>query len=113
MTLSTTEAEYVALSDATKERLWSRDFCGELGFNSEFFKLHWDSQSAIFLAKNSVHHDRTKHVANKIHFIHDIIYFGMVKVLKIHTTLNPVDILMKSLPGNTFEKHLVTLGVIA
>lgn len=111
--LSTTEAEYMALSEATKEGLWLREFCGELGFESEFFKLHCDSQSAICLAKNSVHHDRTKHVANKIHFIRDIIDFGMVKVLKIHTTLNPADILTKSLTGNAFEKHLVTLGIVA
>ncbi|XP_048620129.1 secreted RxLR effector protein 161-like [Brassica napus] len=111
--LSTTEAEYMALSEATKEGLWLREFCGELSFNSEFFKLHCDAQSAIFLAKNSVHHDRTKHVASKIHFIRDIIDFGMVKVLKIHATLNPADILTKSLPGNAFEKHLVTLEVVA
>ena len=103
----------MALSEATKKGLWLREFCGELGFKSQFFKLHCDSQSAVCLAKNSVHHDRTKHFANKIHCIRDIIDFGMVKVLKIHTNLNPADILTKSLPGNAFEKHLVTLGVIA
>lgn len=113
MTLSITEADYMALSEATKEGFWLREFCGELGFDSECFKIHCDSQSAICLAKNSVHHDRTKHIANKIHFIRDIIDFGMVKVHKIHTTLNPPDLLTKSLPGSTFEKHLVTLGVIA
>ena len=53
----------------------------------------------------------TKHIANKIHFIRDIIDFGMVKVLKIHTTLNHAGLLTKSLPGNAFEKHLVTLWV--
>ena len=55
--LSTTEAEYMALYEATKEGLWLREFCSELGFDSESFKLHCDSQSAICLAKNSVHHD--------------------------------------------------------
>lgn len=83
-----------------------REFCGELGFKSEYFKLNYDSQSAIFLEKNSVHHDRTKHVANKIHFIRDIVDFGWVRILKIHTTLNLADLLTKTLPGNAFEKHL-------
>ena len=110
--LSTTEAEYMASSEATKEGLWLREFCGELGFNSECFKLNCHSQSAICLAKNSVHHDMTKHVANKIHFIRDIVDFGMVKILKIHTSLNPADLLTKSLLGGAFEKLLVTLGVI-
>lgn len=111
--LSTTEAEYMALSEATKEGLWLREFCDELGFDSEFFKLHCDSQSAICLVKNPVHHDRTKHIARKIHFVRDIIELGLVKVLKINTSLNPADMLTKTLPGSAFEKCLETLGVIA
>ena len=35
-----TEAEYMALSEATKEGLWLREFCSELGFDLEYFKLH-------------------------------------------------------------------------
>ena len=104
--LSTTEVEYMALSEATKEQLWLREFFCELG-------LHCDSQSAICLAKNAVHHDRTKHVANKFHFIRDIVDFGLVKIHKIHTTLNPTDLLTKGLPENAFKKCLVTLGVTA
>ena len=103
----------MALSEATKEGLWLREFCDELGFDSEFFKLHCDSQSVIFLAKNLVHHDRTKHIARKIHFIRDIIELGLVKVLKIHTSLNTTDMLTKTLRGSAFEKCLVTLGVVA
>ena len=108
--LSTTEAEYMVLSEATREGLWLREFCCELGFNSQFFRLHCDSQSAICLAKNAVHHERTKHVVNKIHFIRDIVDFGLVKIHKIHTTLNLADMLTKGLPGNAFEKYLETLG---
>ena len=51
-----------------------------------------------------------KHVANKIHFIRDILDFGL---LKIHTTLNPANMPTKGLPGNVLEKFLVTLGVTA
>lgn len=55
----------------------------------------------------------TKHVANMIHFIRDIVDFRLVKILKIHSTLNPADIITKSLPGDAFEKHLVMLGVVS
>lgn len=48
--LSTTEAEYIALSEATMEGLWLRKFCSELGFNSEFFKLHCDSHHVVVLS---------------------------------------------------------------
>ncbi|MBW1279388.1 Ty1/Copia family ribonuclease HI, partial [Escherichia coli] len=46
--LSTTEAEYMALSKATKEGLWLKEFREELGLKVESFKLYYDSQSAIF-----------------------------------------------------------------
>ncbi|KAG7533289.1 Integrase catalytic core [Arabidopsis thaliana x Arabidopsis arenosa] len=63
--LSTIEAEYMVFTEAAKEGIWLQRICSELGFNSGSFKLNCDSQSAICLAKNSVHHDRTKHIATK------------------------------------------------
>lgn len=47
-------------------------------------------------AKNNIHHERTKHVSRKLHFIRDIIEKGEVIVEKIHTSKNPTDILPKS-----------------
>ena len=109
--LSTTEAEYMALTEAAKERIWLKIFCSELGFKSEIFKLTCDSHNAICLAKNPVHHDRTKHFEDKVHFIRDKVEDGSAKVQKIHTSLNPADMLTKSLPRNSFERCLVTLNV--
>ena len=110
--LSTTEAEYMALAEATKEGIWLLSMCEELGFKTDSFKLNCDSQSAICLAKNSVHHDRTKHIARKYHFIRDIVEQGSVKVQKVHTTENAADMLTKCLPGKSFEKCLGLLKVI-
>ena len=100
----------MALTEAAKEGKWLMMICSELGFNFKSYKLYCDAQSAICLAKNAVHHERTKHVVNKIHFIRDIVDFGLVKIHKIHTTLNLADMLTKGLPGNAFEKYLETLG---
>lgn len=111
--LSTTETEYMALAEATKEGLWLRDLCKELGFKQSNFKLKCDSQSAIYLAKSSAYHDRTKHIDRKYHFIRDIIKAGSMKVLKVHTTKNPADMLTKYLPGNNFDKCLALLNVSA
>ena len=71
--LSTTEAEYMALSIATKEAVWLKAICEELGLQTCSVKMHCDSQSALALAKNIVFHEKTKHVANKYHFIRDIV----------------------------------------
>ncbi|KAE8684184.1 Flotillin-like protein 1 [Hibiscus syriacus] len=50
--LSTTEAEYMAVTEAVKEAIWLQGLLGELGMEQKHIKVHCDSQSAIHLAKN-------------------------------------------------------------
>jgi hypothetical protein len=69
MTISTTEAEYVVVTEASKELIWLHGLLTELGFEQEMNVLHSDSQSAIHLAKNSAFHSRTKHIDLRYHFI--------------------------------------------
>ena len=58
----TTEAKYVAATEAGKETIWLHGFLYELGKKQEMGILHNDSQSAIFLAKNSGFHSKLKHI---------------------------------------------------
>ena len=67
--LSTTEAEYVAMIEVTKEMIWLQTFMKELGQKCDMGTLYNDSQSGIFLAKNSTFHTKTKHNQVKYHFI--------------------------------------------
>jgi hypothetical protein len=60
--LSTTEAEYVAATEASKEMIWLQRFMEELGKKQENSRLYCDSESAIHLAKNSSFHSKTKHI---------------------------------------------------
>jgi hypothetical protein len=60
--LSTTEAEYVAATEASKEMIWLQRFMEELGKKQENNRLYCDSQSAIHLAKNSAFHSKTKNI---------------------------------------------------
>ena len=57
--LSTTEAEYMAIAEGVKEALWLWGFLCDLGIEQDHVDLWCDSQSAIHLAKNQVHHART------------------------------------------------------
>lgn len=93
--LSTTEAEYIVVSDAVREGIWLKGICEELKLNSGEFEVHCDSQSAIYLAKNFVYREKTKHIATKYNFIGEVIADGVVKVVKIHTSVNPADMLTK------------------
>ena len=67
--LSTTEAEYMALTLAVKEAIWLRGFTSELGYKQDSVRIHCDSQSAISRSKNAVHHERTKHMDTQFNFI--------------------------------------------
>ena len=62
VTLSTTEAEYVAATEARKEMIWLYGFLDELDKKQEMGILHSDSQSVIFLSKNLAFHSKLKHI---------------------------------------------------
>lgn len=57
--LSTTEAEFIAATEACKELLSMRRFLQELGLKQERYVLYCDSQSAIHLSKNPSFHSRS------------------------------------------------------
>jgi hypothetical protein len=62
-TTSTTEAEYIAASDATKEAIWLRRLLIQIdSFPTKPVRLMCNNQSSIRLVHNPVHHNRTKHI---------------------------------------------------
>ena len=67
--MSTREAKYVAATKAGKEMIWLHGFLDELGKKQEMDILDSDSQSAIFLAKNSTFHSNSKHIQTKYRLI--------------------------------------------
>ncbi|KAK3012501.1 hypothetical protein RJ639_008525 [Escallonia herrerae] len=83
--LSTTKAEYMAVTEASKEALWLKGLVEELSFKQGGILLHCNSQSAIHLAKNQVYHARTKHIDVRYHRIREWINSGEINLSKIHT----------------------------
>ena len=63
--------------------------------------LHSNSQSAIFLDKNSAFHSKSKHIQTKYHFIRYLVEEKLVMLEKICGSKNPADMLTK---GVTIEK---------
>ncbi|KAH9658994.1 hypothetical protein KPL70_023693 [Citrus sinensis] len=104
--LSTTEVEYTAVAEAFKEAIWLKGMVLELGANQETVEVYCDSQSAIHLSKNQTHHERTKHIDIKLHFVRPEVSRGTVKMLKVHTDQNPTDILTKVVPSAKFNFYL-------
>ena len=81
--LSTTEVEYIALTEAVKESLWLEGITKELKIQNEVITVHCDNQSAIDLSRNFVHHERTKHIDIKLHFVREFIGQASIQYLSL------------------------------
>ena len=84
VSLSTTEAEYIATIEAGKEMLWMKRFLQELDLKHRDYIVHCDSQSAIKLSKNAMYHVRTKHIDVRYHWIRKAIEEQLFQIRKIH-----------------------------
>ena len=109
--LSTTEAEYVAVTEASKEMVWLQSFLVELGKKHVKCVLYSDSQSAIHLAKNPAFHSRTKHIELKYHFIRSLLDKGVIQLEKIQGAKNPADMLTKVVTLEKLELCVASIGL--
>ncbi len=141
---SSTEAEYVACSEAAKEALWIRRLEAAIkGTALPIIKDRYqhetdvqdqvealritsprttiphgnpqiilaDNQGAIKLSKNPQHHNRTKHINIKYHFVRDSCQKGLIELAYIPTSEIVADILTKALPKDKHEKHMKGMGL--
>ena len=103
--LSTTEAEYMALTQATKEAIWLRNLMHDLQQPDQGpTTIFEDNQACIAIANNPVHHSRTKHIDVQHHFVRERISLGDVKLEYCSTDLMLADTLTKALPSPAFHK---------
>ena len=111
MALSTTKAEYIAVTEAIKKALWLRGLFGELSLHQEVTTIYCDSQSAIHLTKYQMYHERMKHIDIKYYFIRDTIVENKVLIQKINTKDNPANMFTKTLPVYKFKQCLDLIGI--
>nr|AAT01387.1 putative polyprotein [Oryza sativa Japonica Group]AAT44170.1 putative polyprotein [Oryza sativa Japonica Group] len=109
---STTEAEYMAIAEACKESVWLKGLFAELCGVYSCINLFCDSQSAICLTKDQMFHERTKHIDIKYHYVRDVVAQGKLKVCKISTHDNPVDMMTKHVPVAKFELCSSLVGIV-
>ena len=100
--MSTTEAEYVAAAQASKEAVWLKMLLEELGHEQEKITLFCDNQSALYLARNPTFHSKTKHIRVQYHFVREKVEEGTVDMQKIHTDDNVADYLTKAINCDKF-----------
>jgi hypothetical protein len=99
VTLSTTEAEYIAATHAGQELLWLHNLFIELGYTfSSPHTLCIDNQSAISVSKNPEHHGRMKHLDLKYFWLRDeVVKKKSIFTVHCPTDFMPADIMTKPL----------------
>ncbi|KAJ9565627.1 hypothetical protein OSB04_001593 [Centaurea solstitialis] len=111
---STTEAEYIAASDAAKEAVWLRNFLSDLRVVvsvSRPIDIFCDNSGAVAQAKEPREHHKSRHVLRKYHLIREIIGRGDVRICKIPTEDNVADPLTKPLARVKHEAHANSIGM--
>lgn len=102
--LSSAEAEYMGLTEATKEAIYLRKFLIELGLKKfSDTTLYNDSASAQKLARNPIFHRRTKHIDIKHHFVREALRDNLISLKYLCTENMIADIFTKALSAS---KHL-------
>ena len=109
--LSTTEAEYMAITEATKEIMWLQNYLEELHLPQDASTLWSDSQSAVHLAKNAAFHSRTRHINRRYHFIRDALRNEELQLKKINGSENPADMLTKVVDRSKHSFCTTTVGL--
>ena len=109
--LSSTEAEYMALSDCARENKWIRSILSEIHFPINIAPIYGDNMGSLFIANNPVTEKRSKHIDIKYHFIRKLIKNKEIELRFIPGSENPADILTKNLGRILFEKFIPMLGL--
>nr|GEW44274.1 integrase, catalytic region, zinc finger, CCHC-type, peptidase aspartic, catalytic [Tanacetum cinerariifolium] len=110
--ISTTKAEYIAMSGCYAQILWMRSQLNDYGFDFNKIPLYCDNRSAIALCCNNVQHSRSKHIDIRHHFIREQVERGMVELYFVSMDYQLVDIFTKSLPRQRFEFILPRLDTM-
>jgi hypothetical protein len=111
--LSSCEAEYIAAAYGACQGVWlARLLKGLIGSKPGAPILRIDNKSAIDLAKNPVHHERSKHIETKYHYIRKAVEDGKISLEQISTGDQLADIMTKSLARVKFQELRERIGIV-
>jgi len=106
VTLSSTEAEYVAISEAVKEIKFVYQLLMSMKINVELpIVVRVDNIGAIYLSENATTSGRTKHVDTRYHYVHEYIEGKFIKIIFVRSEDNDSDIFTKNTSGELHAKH--------
>jgi hypothetical protein len=102
---SSSEAEYVTLSETAKEQKFTQMLLEEIATVQMPGIIFGDNEASIFLAKNKQVSNRTKHIDIREHFIRECVGEGRVELANVKTDENRADIMTKNLGVSKFKSN--------
>ncbi|GKB51647.1 hypothetical protein Tco_0902400, partial [Tanacetum coccineum] len=109
--ISSTEAEYIAMSGCCAQILWMRSQLTDYGLGFNKIPMYCDNKSVIALSCNNVQHSRSKHIDIKFHFIKEHVENGVILLYFVNTEYQLADIFTKPLCRERIEFLINKLGI--
>lgn len=112
VSLSTTEAEFIAAAHCVCQGVWLKRILEEIGVKqNECLTVFWDKSSTISLSKNQTLHGRSKHIDIRFHFLRNLNKEGAIELIHCPTQEQLADIMTKPLKLDAFVKFRGLLGM--
>ncbi|GJX99576.1 hypothetical protein Tco_0356595 [Tanacetum coccineum] len=109
--ISSTEAEYIALSGCCSQILWMHSQLTDHGFKFNKIPLYYHNKNVIALCCNNVQHSRAKHIDIRYHFIKEKVENEIMELYFVRTEYQLADIFTKPLPRERFNFLIDKLGM--
>ncbi|XP_021317812.1 uncharacterized protein LOC110436001 [Sorghum bicolor] len=106
------EAEYHAIANAVSECSWIRHLLGELLCRVPSATMAFcDNISSVYMSRNPLQHQHTKHIELDIHFVREKVAIGELRVTHVPSARQIADIFTKGLPSALFNDFRDSLSV--
>nr|GFA83156.1 hypothetical protein [Tanacetum cinerariifolium] len=109
--ISSTEAEYIALSGCCAQILWMRSQLSDYSLAFNKIPMYCNNKSAIALCCNNVQHSRSKHIDIRYHFIKEQVDIRVIELYFVNTEYQLADLFTKALGRDRIEFLTNKLGM--
>ena len=111
VSMSITEAEYIACSETAKDSQWIAQFLKELRMEEKTPTMFTDNEAALKLTKTQTFHRRTRHIEHRFHYIRELVDQKAIRIAGIKGKNNPADPLTKLLPMSSIGRWKTEISI--
>ncbi|MGL4341755.1 MAG: reverse transcriptase domain-containing protein, partial [Lactococcus lactis] len=106
VSLSSSEAEYYALSEAAKDVKFIAQILSSVGIKyKQPIIINVDNVGAIFMAENASANGKTKHIDIRYHYVREFIMDNFIKIIFVKSADNKADVFTKNVSSEIYNKH--------